>query len=90
MIKSGQIDSAREFLNTHPITVAATPKPVRQSKLAEFEEKAQSYLSQFDDPPSALESERALLWQAFNVLKRGIENERLALLRKLERHFRSN
>lgn len=90
-IKSGGIERVKAELSTTPQLNNVRERPIRQSKLAEFEEKAAIYLSQFPDDDEADEeifvSESELLWQAYLTLQNGGLDERQAMLDKLENHF---
>ncbi|CAH7368065.1 hypothetical protein VCRA2110O2_30093 [Vibrio crassostreae] len=90
-IKSGGIERVKAELSATPQFNNVRERPIRQSKLAEFEEKAAIYLSQFPDDDEADDeiflSESELLWQAYLALQNGGLEERQAMLDKLENHF---
>lgn len=91
MIKNGGIDRINSDLRAAPSPNSVRERPIRQSKLAEFEEKVANYLAQFPDDDEvegqALESESDLLWQAYLALKNGRIDERQVVLDKLEAYF---
>lgn len=90
-IKSGGIERVKAELSTTPQFNNVNERPIRQSKLAEFEEKAAIYLSHLPDDDEGDEeiflSDSELLWQAYLTLQNGELDERQAMLDKLESHF---
>ena len=75
MIKSGGIDRVKAELKSAPRFDNVRERPIRQSKIAEFEDKVANYLAHLPDDDETdyevFESESELLWQAYLTLHNG-------------------
>jgi hypothetical protein len=100
LIKNGHVERGRRMLILERQEKAtarqnAHVKPVKQSSLAEFDDKVADYLSENTDVPvsdakhehSHQTVERELLWGAYQALKTGSEEDRVAVLKTLDDYY---